>query len=68
MTISTNFYTTNNQLLNLPHNTNFRGNPVSIPQNKHDTVEIQGKIKTVQEYIDNLTNKKIIERLYKNEN
>ena len=46
MTISTNFYTTNNQLLNLPHNTNFRGNPVSIPQNKHDTVEIQGKIKT----------------------
>ena len=28
----------------------------------------QGKIKTVQEYIDNLTNKKIIERLYKNEN
>ena len=46
MTISTNFYTTNNQLLDLPHNTNFRGNPVSIPQNKHDTVEIQEKLKT----------------------
>lgn len=28
----------------------------------------QGKIKTVHEYIDSLTNKKIIERLYKNEN
>lgn len=28
----------------------------------------QGKIKTVQEYIDSLTNRKIIERLYKNEN
>ena len=49
MTISTNFYTTNNQLLNLPHNTNFRGNPISIPQDKPDTVEAQGKFKTEKE-------------------
>ena len=46
MSIGTNFYAMNNQSLNLPQNTNFRSGQSSIPQNKLDIVEIQGKVKS----------------------